>query len=191
MELDFFLLIAVVNDCLDSRPSQISINDRPARPINQVRRLITAVFLHQWNLKLEVLALFLIGRTSLFFDSFEAGDVRVIVARYGLSAAQLAMQLKFIRFDRLAALAIVTIEPDVHHFTRIVLVFHEFDLALRLRTAEEAQSHIRSDLQFVVFMRNIDWSLVDLDATTAAEETHVPVFAGELRVVHVELFVSR
>ena len=40
-------------------------------------------------------------------------------------------------------------------------------------------------------MGDIDWSLVDLDATTAAEETHVPVLAGELRVVYVELFVSR
>lgn len=103
LELLFFFLFAVFVHG-KALLASVFAHDCFRCAVEHICGFIRAVFLHQRNLELEVLLLFGLGSASLFLHGLQISDESIIRPTKGLSTAQLPVQLKLVRFDRLVAL---------------------------------------------------------------------------------------
>lgn len=150
--------------------AQVFIHDRLRSAVDKRLCFIAVILLHRRDLELVLLLLLGACGTSTFFDGLDYRVKRVEVTRLGLPTAQLAAQLELVRLDRLAALAVVDVQPNVNIFSRIVLILVKAYLNDGLgRTKELDESSRSSQLQLVVLKRDLLGSLEDVQTSTTSE----------------------
>ena len=90
------------------------------------------IFFVKRYFKLEVFIVSRLCFASWLFLLLDQSIVCVIDTSLGITTSQLAVEFKFVLFDVIVALTIITVNPNVNQFSRIIFIFREFDFASTL-----------------------------------------------------------
>ena len=138
--------------------------------IPEAPNLITVVCLHQRYLEPDTLLLTFLRTTSRHLHFLEKRVECFIMAFFWLSAAQLPEQVEFVVLNTIAILGVITVNDNVYHLSRVVLIIHKSHFTARLRSAKRHEpSYFAYDLHFVVLELNFLCRLVNIDIATTAE----------------------
>lgn len=112
----------------------------------------------------------------------------------GLSftTAELAEEFELVASNRLATLAVVTIKPDIHFFSWVVLIFKETNFTYCFCGSQKLyKSSGCAQLQFVVLRHNFLGSFENVHTSAAAEQGYIPKFAWHNWMVHEVCLIFR
>ena len=87
----------------------------------------------------------------------------------GLAASQLSEKLELVVFNSITTFAIVAIKLDIDHLSRVVLVLAKADFAYTFGRSKNSDTHLTTNLHFVVLWRYFQVGLVDIDPTAPSE----------------------